>query len=133
MGGGEESRCDARILFTCSGCCAEGELSDKIGRQLRKKGYARCGSSCLAGICAGYPKFINVAKEVSEVVAIDGCGMACAARTLEKAGIAPRSYVLTAMGLNECCDQQEFVGNVCQHIMGNIEIINVRITKGEEG
>lgn len=116
MGCRDESQQNTRILFTCSGCCTEGELSDKIGRQLRKEGYARCGASCLAGISAGYPRFINAAKEAVEVVAIDGCGMTCAKRTLEKAEFTPTSYVLTAMGLTDGCNQQEFIATVCQQI-----------------
>lgn len=116
MGCRDESQQNPRILFTCSGCCTEGELSDKVGRQLRKEDYARCGASCLAGISAGYPRFINAAKEASEVVAIDGCRMTCAKRTLEKAGLTPVSYVLTAMGLADGINQQEFIATVCQQI-----------------
>lgn len=116
MGCRDESQQNTRILFTCSGCCTEGELSDKIGRQLRKEDYARCGASCLAGIGAGYPRFINAAKEATEVVAIDGCAMTCAKGTLEEAGITPISYVLTAMGLADSSNQQEFIANICQQI-----------------
>lgn len=119
MGCRDESQTNARILFTCSGCCTEGELSDKIGRQLRKENYARCGASCLAGISAGYPRFINAAREATEVVAIDGCAMTCAKRTLEKAGITPISYVLTAMGLTESSNQEEFITNICNRLKQN--------------
>lgn len=116
MGCRDESRQNTRIVFTCSGCCTEGELSDKIGRELRKEGYARCGSSCLAGISAGYPRFINAAKEAPEVVVIDGCGMTCAKKTLEKAGVVPTPYVLTTMGLVDGVNRQEFIKTICQQI-----------------
>ncbi|SMC45050.1 putative zinc-binding protein [Sporomusa malonica] len=116
MGCKDECQQNTRILFTCSGCCTEGELSDKIGRQLRKEGYARCGTSCLAGIGAGYPRFINAAREASKVIVIDGCGMTCAKRTLEKAELKPTSYVLTSMGLVDGCDQQKFIATACQQI-----------------
>lgn len=105
-----------RILYTCSGCCTEGELADKIGRQLRREGYARCEGSCLAGISAGYPKFLNAAKKASEIVTIDGCGMACAKRTLLNAQFSSTSYILTSMGLTESCNQQEFIESICQKI-----------------
>lgn len=120
MGCGDENRRNARILFTCSGCCLEGEISDRIGRRLRKEGYARCGASCLAGVSAGYPKFINAAKEATEVVAIDGCGMACAKRTLEAKAIAPTSYVLTSLGLADGCDQQKFIDDFCKRVQNDI-------------
>jgi uncharacterized metal-binding protein len=105
-----------RILYTCSGCCPEGELADKIGRQLRREDYARCGGSCLAGISAGYPKFLNAAKQASEIVTIDGCTMACAKRTLEKIGYTPTSYILTSEGLTEGCNQQEYIASTCRKI-----------------
>lgn len=111
-----ENQQNSRILFTCSGCCTEGELSDKIGRQLRKEAYAKCGASCLAGISAGYPRFVNAAKEAAQIVVIDGCRMICARRTLEKAGFTPTSYVLSEMGLVEDCNQQEFISNICNQI-----------------
>ena len=110
-----------RILFTCSGCCTEGEISDKIGRQLRQNGYARCGGSCLAGVSAGYPRFINAIKDASEVVSIDGCPMTCAKRTLEKASFHPRSFVLTSMGLAEGCNPQEFIAAACRKIHSTTE------------
>ena len=103
-----------RILFTCSGCCAEGEASDKIGRKLRAAGYARCGSSCLAGIGAGYPKFLNAAKEASEAVVIDGCGMRCASTILKRAQIEFKQYVLTDMGFVSGQDEEGFVDSFCR-------------------
>ena len=107
----------ARILFTCSGCCSEGEASDKIGRKLRQSGYARCGNSCLAGIGAGYPKFLNAAKEASETVVIDGCGMRCASTLLKKAQIEFQQYVLTDLGFDagQCTD--EFVESFCRKML----------------
>lgn len=105
-----------RILYTCSGCCTEGELADKIWRQLRREGYAQCGGRCLAGISAGYPKFLNTAQKAHEIVTIDGCGMACAKRTLEKVEFTSTSYILTSMGLTETYNQQEFIESVCRKI-----------------
>ena len=107
----------ARILFTCSGCCFEGETSDKIGRALRQAGYARCGNSCLAGIGAGYPKFLNAAKAAAEVVVIDGCGMRCASGMLKKAQIGFKQYVLTDMGLGKDQSTEEFIESFCHTVM----------------
>ncbi|MEG6585715.1 putative zinc-binding protein [Dendrosporobacter sp. 1207_IL3150] len=106
------------IIYTCSGCCNEGEISDKVGRRLRSEGYAQCGSSCLAGIGAGYPRFLKAAEQASEVVSIDGCRMACAKMLLKKAQIISKSYVMTDMGFNETCDSEEFITYACKQIMG---------------
>lgn len=118
MGCGCSSSNDAsRILFTCSGCCTKGEVSDKIGRALRQAGYASCGNSCLAGIGAGYPKFLNAAKAASEAVVIDGCGMRCASTMLKKAQIEFRQYVLTDMGLGKEQSPKEFIDFFCRKVL----------------
>lgn len=113
----ERTEKPGRILYTCSGCCLEGEISDKVGRRLRKEGYARCGASCLAGIGAGYPRFLQAAKDASEIITIDGCGMVCSKKVLEKAQFTTKSYVLTKMGLTEDKEQEEFITYACQQIM----------------
>jgi uncharacterized metal-binding protein len=107
----------ARILFTCSGCCSEGEACDIIGRKLRQSGYARCGNSCLAGVGAGYPKFLNAAKAASEVVVIDGCGMRCASAILKKTQIEFKQYVLTEMGFGAEQDVEEFIDSFCNKML----------------
>ncbi|MPN45719.1 hypothetical protein SDC9_193289 [bioreactor metagenome] len=106
-----------RIVYTCSGCCAEGKASDLVGRKLREEGYARCGHSCLAGIGAGYPRFLKAAQEASEVIVIDGCKMVCAKTMLKKANITATSYILLDMGFSEERDQDTFVTAICQQIM----------------
>lgn len=112
----ENTEKPTKILYTCSGCCAEGEVSDKVGRRLRAEGYARCGSSCLAGIGAGYPRFLKAAAEASEVIAIDGCRMACAKMLLKKAQIPSQSYVMTEIGFDESKDLEDFITYACQLI-----------------
>lgn len=107
----------ARILFSCSGCCSEGAASDQIARLLRQSGYARCGNSCLAGIGAGYPKFLNAAKSAAEVVVIDGCGMRCASTMLKKAQIDFKQYVLTDMGFVAGQGEAEFVESFCRKVL----------------
>lgn len=112
----EEKRSITKIVYTCSGCCAEGQASDLVGRRLRIEGYAQCGSSCLAGIGAGYPRFLKAAQEASEVIVIDGCKMACAKTMLKKANIIATSYILLDMGFSEEQDQDTFITSVCQQI-----------------
>lgn len=117
-----ESGCSAdsgssRILFSCSGCCSEGAASDQIARLLRQSGYARCGNSCLAGIGAGYPKFLNAAKSAADVVVIDGCGMRCASTMLKKAQIVFKQYVLTESGFVAGQDEEEYVESFCRKLL----------------
>ena len=76
---------DAKLIFPCSGSADVGEIADHASRKLTRDGVGRM--SCLAGIGGGVSGMIESAKGASRVLAIDGCPIDCAKRTLEKAGI----------------------------------------------
>ena len=88
-----------RILYSCSGACDLGQVSDLLGRKLRKNGYAQNSCSCLASIGAGIQAYIAKTKVTEEVVCLDGCAMACASKMIEKIDVKPKIYTLTKMGL----------------------------------
>lgn len=88
-----------RILYSCSGACDLGKVSDLLGRKLRENGYAQGSCSCLASIGAGIQAYIAKAKAAPEVVCIDGCTIACASKMIEKIDVKPKVYTLTKMGL----------------------------------
>lgn len=87
------------IFYACSGAADVGLLSDLTARKLSddKMGVM----SCLAAVGAGLSGFVESAKAADRCVAIDGCMTACAKKNLEKAGIAPVSFVLTEMGYSK--------------------------------
>ena len=89
-----------RILYSCSGACDLGQVSDLVGRKLRENGYAQGTCSCLASIGAGIQVYIAKAKAAKEVVCIDGCTIACASKMIEKIDVKPKVYTLTKMGLS---------------------------------
>lgn len=89
-----------RILYSCSGACDLGQVSDLLGRKLRANGYAQGTCSCLASIGAGIKAYIGKAKAAEEVVCIDGCAVACASKMIEKIDVKPQIYTLTKMGLS---------------------------------
>lgn len=88
-----------RVLYTCSGACDLGQISDLLGRKLRKNGYARSSCSCLASIGAGIQVYIDKTRAATEVVCIDGCPTACASKVIEKIDVKPKIYTLTKMGI----------------------------------
>jgi len=85
-----------RLIYACSGCADVGEAADRAVRMISKTGKAKM--SCLAGIGAGLDGFIKSAQAACGNVVVDGCGVACAKKTLEKHGVAAQSFVLTEMG-----------------------------------
>lgn len=88
-----------RLIYACSGCADVGEVADKVARSINKQGQAKM--SCLAGIGAGLSAFIESAKGACGNVTVDGCPIACAKNTLEKAGVVPKSFILTELGLTK--------------------------------
>jgi uncharacterized metal-binding protein len=74
-----------KLIFPCSGSADVGEIADRAARMLTREGAGKM--SCLAGIGGGVSGMIESAKGASGVLAIDGCSIDCARKTLEKAGI----------------------------------------------
>jgi uncharacterized metal-binding protein len=89
-----------RLIYSCSGCADVGELADQVARKLTREGYGKM--TCLASISAGISGTIASAKGADENVAIDGCSVACARKTLENIGVKPtETYILTDMYLEK--------------------------------
>lgn len=88
---------ETKLIYACSGAADVGEIADQVARRLRAEGFTKM--TCLAGIGAGLPNYVQSAKGMDENITIDGCPVACAKKTLEKIGVTPTSYILTDMGL----------------------------------
>jgi uncharacterized metal-binding protein len=108
----------SKIVYACGGCADVGEVADQVSRKLRKDGFAVAKMSCLAGIGAGIAPFIEAAKAADTVITIDGCGMVCAKKMIEKVDLEPRSIVLTSMGLEKgsTTPSQELTEKLCRQI-----------------
>lgn len=87
------------LVFPCSGGSDVGELSDRVGRAIAKCGQAKM--FCLAGIGAHIPGMIESVKAAKNIVAIDGCPVSCAKKTLEHAGFKVESYNLKDLGFEK--------------------------------
>ncbi len=88
-----------KLIYSCSGCADVGEMADKISRKLSASNIGKM--TCLAGIGAGLSSFIASAENASQNIAIDGCNVQCAKKTLEKTNVNPQSITLTDLGLSK--------------------------------
>ena len=97
----DESICkgDARLIFSCSGAADVGEIADRASRKLTKEKVGKM--YCLAGIGAQIDKIIETTKAAEELLAIDGCPVACASKCLKNAGFAPEVISLAEMGFEK--------------------------------
>ena len=79
------------LIFPCSGGSNVGQIANQAGVKLTQDGMGRF--FCLAGIGAHVSGMIESTKAGKILVAIDGCPVACAKKTLEHAGFNIDEYV----------------------------------------
>jgi uncharacterized metal-binding protein len=79
------------LIFPCSGGSNVGQIANQAGVKLSREGMGRF--FCLAGIGAHVSGMIESTKAGKILVAIDGCLLACAKKTLEHAGFNIDEYV----------------------------------------
>lgn len=79
------------LIFPCSGGSDCGAVSDLAARKLTKDGVGKM--YCLAGLGGDVAPIIANAKAAGRVLAIDGCNLDCAKKTIERVGIAVTAHV----------------------------------------
>jgi len=88
------------IILACSGGSNVGQLSNQAAIELTQEGFGKM--FCLAGIGGHLSGFVQSAKDVPAMVAIDGCEMGCAKAILDHAEIQTKNYlVLTELGIEK--------------------------------
>ena len=128
----EEEKCLCQpteiLVFPCSGGSNVGQIANQAGVKLTQNGIGNI--FCLAGIGGHVSGMIESTKAGKVIVAIDGCPVACAKKTLEHAGFNIDEYVqVTDLGIeknhNFDLDPMD-VGKVADHL-------GTRISKRREG
>ena len=103
----EEKKClcsnsDVKIV-ACSGASNVGQIANQAAIDLAKAKVG--GFFCLAGVGAHIKGMVKTGKEADLVVAIDGCPVQCAAKTLQHAEIEPAIQVIvTELGIEKSHD-----------------------------
>lgn len=88
------------LIFPCSGGSNVGQIANQAGVKLTKEGMGNF--FCLAGIGGHASGMIESTKAGKVIVAIDGCAVACAKKTLEHAGFNIDEYVqVTEIGIEK--------------------------------
>jgi uncharacterized metal-binding protein len=84
------------MILACAGGSNVGQLSNQAAVELTQEGFGKL--FCLAGIGAHLSGFVQSARDIPQLVVIDGCEVACAKGVLEQAEVPVRGYlVLTEM------------------------------------
>ncbi len=88
------------MILACSGGSNVGQLSNRAAVELTQEGFGKM--YCLAGIGGQLNGFVQSAKDVPMIAAIDGCAAGCAKAILSNAGIQNYSHViLTDLGIEK--------------------------------
>ena len=88
------------MILTCSGASNVGQLSNRAAVELTQEGFGKM--FCLAGIGGHLSGFVQSAKDVPQMVAIDGCSVGCAKAVLGHAEIPIQRYVMiTDLGIEK--------------------------------
>lgn len=76
---------ETTLIYACSGGSDVGALADLTGRKLAREGHGKM--HCLAGVGGKVPGILVTTRAADDILAIDGCGLACASTCLKAAGI----------------------------------------------
>lgn len=106
------------LIFPCSGASNVGQIANQAGVELTKAGVGKM--FCLAGIGGHVESFVESAKGAQRIIAIDGCPVQCAKKTLEHAGVTITDYtVVTEEGIKKNHDfnlAPEDINKICDKI-----------------
>jgi uncharacterized metal-binding protein len=81
-----------RMILVCSGGSNVGQLANQAAIELTQEGFGKL--SCLAGVGAHLSGFVRSAKDIPDLVVIDGCEVGCARGVLEQAEVPLRGYLV---------------------------------------
>lgn len=103
----EEKKCmcgssDVRVV-ACSGASNVGQIANQAAIELARQKVA--GFFCLAGVGGHIKGMVKSAKEAGLMIAIDGCLVQCAAKTLQHIEIEPAiQIIVTELGIEKSHD-----------------------------
>jgi uncharacterized metal-binding protein len=88
------------MILACSGGSNVGQISNRAAVELTQEGFGKM--FCLAGIGGHLGGFVQSAKDVPMMVAIDGCSVGCARAILAQAEVPLKNYlVVTDLGIEK--------------------------------
>jgi len=82
------------LVYACSGCSSAAQLANHVAVRLDRRGEAEM--SCIAGVGGDVPALLRLAQSGRPMMAIDGCPLVCAKKTLERHGIEPDEHMQLA-------------------------------------
>lgn len=99
------------LIFPCSGGSNVGQIANESAKDMTTLGHGKM--YCLAGIGGHVSGLVESTKAAKKTVAIDGCPVACARKTLEHAGFKVDVHVVvTELGIQKVLGFMMDVGEI---------------------
>ena len=95
-----ECRAEEIVFLPCAGGSSCGQITNYVAVSLDVLGIGRI--YCLAGIGAHINGTVESARGEKRIVALDGCNVACAKKTIEHAGLPVTDWIcMTKEGIEK--------------------------------
>jgi len=106
-------------IFSCSGASNCGQIANAVVVKLAETGHGYM--SCIAGIGAHDKKIIEGAVSAARVIAVDGCGVACARKILEHTGVTVTHWInVTDYGIKKAHNRLSVEPGELEHVLGEV-------------
>lgn len=79
------------IVYSCSGCSSAAQLANKLAIRLDRSMLAEM--SCIAGVGGNVKPLVKVAQSGRKILALDGCPLHCAKKSLESISVSPTIHI----------------------------------------
>jgi uncharacterized metal-binding protein len=88
------------LVYSCSGCSNAAQMANWLAIKMDRDGIAEM--SCIAGVGGNIKKLVNTALSGRNIIAIDGCPLACSKACLGNHNITPgMHFELTRYGVSK--------------------------------
>jgi len=85
---------DLPLVYSCSGCSSAAQTANTIAIRMDREKIAEM--SCIAGVGGDVKPLVKTAKSGRDIIAIDGCYLACSKSCLARHDVKPKyHFVLT--------------------------------------
>jgi uncharacterized metal-binding protein len=81
---------DFPLVYSCSGCSSAAQTANMIAIKMDRENIAEM--SCIAGVGGDVKSLVKTAKSGRDIIAIDGCPLACSKSCLAKHDVQPKHH-----------------------------------------
>lgn len=81
---------DLPLVYSCSGCSSAAQTANMIAIKMDRDKVAEM--SCIAGVGGDVKPLVRTAKSGRDIIAIDGCALACSKSCLARHDVQPKHH-----------------------------------------